>query len=141
MLIIIIIQFDGQERTHSLLTSEVTKALAKMILHETDGPSAAIGIPAFLLQLLGGPLETWPSAATVGVATGGNLGKVLVTINFYGDCASVSTTEQPRVRLKRCPERHLITRNLPNLHPIELSCIGVSVIEQVLNVAFGEETA
>ena len=112
-----------------------------MILHEVDGTSAAIGIPAFLLQLLGGPLETWPSAATVGVATGGNLGKMLIPIYFYGDGASVSTAEQPRVRFKRRPESHLIARNLLNLHPIKLSCIGVSVIEQILNVAFREETA
>ncbi len=96
-LIIVIIQFYGQQRTHSLFTREVTKALAEMVLHETDGPSAAIGISAFLLQLLSGPLETGPTTAAVGVATGGNLGKVLVTIHFNSDGAPVGVTEQPGV--------------------------------------------
>jgi hypothetical protein len=112
-----------------------------MILHEIDGTAASSGVTALLQQFLSGPLETGPTTAAVGVTTGGNLGKMLVPIDFYGDCASVSTAEQPRVRFKRRPESHLIARNLPYLHPIELGSIGVSVIEQVLNVAFREETA
>ena len=110
-----------------------------MILHETDGPSAVIGVPAFLLQLLGGPFETGPSAAAVGVATSSNLSKVLVTIHFYLNGTLVGIAEQPGIRFKRGLKRHLVARNLLNLNTIKLPGIRVRIIEQILHMPFREE--